>query len=88
MVILNLWMDNGEPPLNEQEVEVIITSVNLSTLCLPATQISCGDAVRGDTSTPSATDQLDIYPVVSWPEHGPEMDYSFTAPTNGQVSVK
>lgn len=88
MVILNLWMDNGEPPLNEQETEVIIAGVHLSTVCRPAAQIACGETVTGNTSSAATTDQLDKYPLVSWPEYGPEVAYGFIADSTGPVTVQ
>jgi len=88
VVVLDLWMEMGMPPADGQEVEVIIADAGLSTVCLPVAQLVCGETVQGSTAGSGARDQVEGYPISSWPETGPETAYAFTAPSDGPVTLQ
>jgi len=88
VIILDLWMDDGSPPADGKEAEVIIADAGLSTVCISAARLACGETVQASTSGPGARDQIERYPGSSWPEYGPEMAYSFIAPATGPVSLQ
>jgi hypothetical protein len=86
-IILNLWLDNGLPPENEEEVEVIIADAAISGVCLPATRISCGETVFGSTFGSGSRSQISSYRGSTWDQQGPEIVYAFTAPDAGKVNL-
>ncbi|MEE2829342.1 MAG: hypothetical protein VX498_09150 [Myxococcota bacterium] len=46
---------------------------------------TCSTPIEGDTTT--ATDELDDYSCVGWDASGPELVYSFTAATTGEITA-
>jgi hypothetical protein len=86
-IIINLWLDNGLPPVNEEELEVVIADAAISGVCLPASRISCGENVFGSTFGSGSRSQISTYRGSAWDQQGPEIAYAFTAPQSGPVSL-
>ena len=76
--------DGGEPTdidLDEDDDELA------GLLCAPLAELSCGQAVSGNTEHPDSgyTDVLDGYPVAIGNYSGPEVAWSWTAPGDEEV---
>ncbi len=56
--------------------------------CAPVSWVSCGDVVVGDTSdiNSGVTDAIDSWPVAVGNFSGPELAWTFRAPTSGEVT--
>jgi len=56
-------------------------------LCIPASTISCGATLSGDTATnPAATDVIGTYACTAANESGKELAYTFTAASSGEAT--
>ncbi|HVN53723.1 MAG TPA: PPC domain-containing protein [Anaerolineaceae bacterium] len=92
LIILDFWvndLDKGNVPAANQEV--IISDVEISTLCRPAADIACGQMVSASTvpgAYPKVRDQIDAYRDSTWPEYGPEVAFAYKAQSDGRVTLQ